>query len=311
MRRILALVGAVAFAAASTYPTLAAPDPLTCTGYPEARVFVESQSWWLRTPGKTGTSFGHVHQGACLPVEGVRVTGTLHLDVRVILHNGENQTGRVKFHSVAGVIKTDSQELTVAEDSSHEGFVCSVPTCTFWLSLNLNTALSNYDGRQEIRLRGDAGTSDGNQIKVSVNAHPYFANAKPLNPIDYKPYSRGKGWYKTAGYCEASLLTPVPLSVSGTWQPQIKMVNHGQSGPPADLPVTHHTARLDPDFHAVPPVEGTILNDGPGQLLPTTLAIDTRTLAKGRHALHLRADCDSPSGSTNSGVLVIFFTVAG
>jgi hypothetical protein len=311
MRRILALVGAVAFVTASTYPTLAAPDPLSCTGYPERRVFVEAQSWWLSTPGQNGTAFGHVHEGACLPVEGVAVSGMLHLDVRVILHNAANQTGPVKFHSVAAVIKTDAKELTVAEDSSHEGSVCAVTTCTFWLSLNLNTALSAYDGRQEIRLRGDAGTSDGNQLKISLNAHPNFANGKPLNPIDYKPYERGKGWYSTAGYCEASLLTPVPLSVSGTWQPKIKMVNHGQSGPPADLPVTHHTATLDPDFHAVPVVPGTVLNDGPGQLLTTTLSIDTSTLTNGRHALHLRADCASPSGSTNSGVLVIFFTVAG
>jgi hypothetical protein len=304
----------------STPPTPAptprlAPNRLTCSGYPEPRIFVEAQTWWLATEGSTsGTSFGHVHEGACLPPEGVTVSGVVHIDIRVILHNATDQTGPVHFHSVAAVIKTDDQEITVAEDSSAEGSICAVPemTCTFWLAVDVNTAVSHFDGRQEIRLRGDAGTSDGNQMKVSLNAHPNFSNAKALNPVDRMPYERGKGWYSTAGYCEASLLTPLPSGpVSGIWQPTIQMVDHGQSGPPVDLPATHHTATLDPDFHAMPMVPGTILNEGPGPLPPTTLTIDTAGLAPGVHKLHLRADCEGPGDSTNSGVLVVFFAVAG
>ena len=30
-------------------------------------VLQESQSWWMTTPGKSGTQSGHVHIGACMP----------------------------------------------------------------------------------------------------------------------------------------------------------------------------------------------------------------------------------------------------
>jgi hypothetical protein len=37
--------------------------------------------------------------------------------------------------------------------------------------------------------------------------------------------------------------------------------------------------------------------------------IDTTALANGTHTLHLRADCEAPRGSTNSGVLAVKFKV--
>ena len=42
------------------------PDSLTCEGYPEPRVFLESQSWWVDAhrpyPG------AQIHWGTCFPL---------------------------------------------------------------------------------------------------------------------------------------------------------------------------------------------------------------------------------------------------
>jgi hypothetical protein len=71
--------------------------------------------------------------------------------------------------------------------------------------------------------------------------------------------------------------------------------------------VTRHNVLLDPDFHAEPPVPGTVIRQGPGPLPPTTLSISA---PPGLHRLHQRADCrDDQLDSTNSGVLVTPFVV--
>src|SRR5437764_335020 len=65
-RKVLFATLATAFMMlASALPSLAVPDPLNCTGYPEPRTFMEAQSWWEQTAGKTGTEYGHVDVGTC------------------------------------------------------------------------------------------------------------------------------------------------------------------------------------------------------------------------------------------------------
>src|SRR5438876_8688260 len=85
------------------------------------------------------------------------------------------------------------------------------------------------------------------------------------------------------------------------------MIDHGAID---DLPVTAYSVRLDPDFHADPMNEGTVLRDGLGEFPEQDVPIDTSLLPDGQHRLFLRADCDDPRGSTNSGVLVVNFTTA-
>src|SRR3712207_3980899 len=68
-----------------------APDPVTCQGYAENRVYLENQSWWEAQPGPadhpgTGKQ-GHIHVGTCFPLW-QRLTGpTLPLDLTLQLHN--------------------------------------------------------------------------------------------------------------------------------------------------------------------------------------------------------------------------------
>jgi hypothetical protein len=277
------------------------PDRVTCAGYPEPRVFTESQSWWLRTPGGSGTDFGHMHVGACLPFH-QPVSRVIGIDVRIILHDNPGQ-----FDYLNPVLVSNSQELSLAHDVTLHGLTCPVGTCTGWVHLDVDTRLLSSDGLEEIRLRAYVDEPDGNIMHSSLNTVAQFQNGNPVSNLDRRAYERGKGWYTGAGYCESDVVSDLPVGpVSGVWKPTLQIADHGAAG---DLSVTHHSVRLDPDFHAVPQVPGTILVDGSGSWAGG-VAIETTTLANGPHRLVLRADCDDPRGSTNSGVLVVFFTVA-
>ncbi len=274
---------------------------MTCAGYPEPRVFTESQSWWLRTPGGSGTEFGHMHVGACLPFH-QPVSGVIGIDVRIILHDNPGQ-----FDYLNPVLVSNSQELSLAHDLTLHDLTCPVGTCTGWVHLDVDTRLLSSDGLEEIRLRAYVDEPDGNIMHSSINTVAEFRNGNPVSNLDRRAYQRGKGWYTGAGYCESDVVSDLPVGpVSGVWDPSLQIADHGAVD---DLSVTHHSVRLDPDFHAVPQVPGTILVDGSGSWTGG-VAIDTTTLENGRHRLVLRADCDDPRGSTNSGVLVVFFTVA-
>lgn len=302
MKKLGAIIAAVAILVLSSAPAVAAPDPLACTGYPQARVFVEAQTWWLRTPGKTGTDFGHVHLGACLPSEQV-VSGTVGLDIRVIMHESHG----AKFDRIEPVAKTDAQETTLGSYTSLRGLTTDTGTVTGWQRIDIDTTRYGLDGRNELRLRAWARTPDGNLMHVSLNSLWDIRNGKAVNPIDRLPFQRFKGWYSDpVGYCEPRITSKVvPAPVSGIWSVNVAWVNHADS-----LPITRRNASLDADAHAGIP--GTVLVDaaGPGS---ATLSIDTTKLSNGPHRLALRADCDVASGthagSTNSGVGVVVFIV--
>jgi hypothetical protein len=303
--RVLAVVVAVFAVVGLSVPAVAAPDPISCIGYPQPRVFLESQAWWRTTPGKTGTDFGHIHVGGFLPSE-QRVSGTVGIDLRIIMHDAHGS----KFSRVETVAKTDSQETTLATYTGCAGTTNTTGTTTCWQHVDVNTLSYGLDGRQELRFRSYSNTPDGHVMHASLNLMWDIRNGKTVNPLDRLPYERMKGWYSpvngiTVGYCEARFRTPIlPGAVSGTVRYDVEFPNHD-----ASLPITYHTATLDPDFHAVPPVPGTVLLSGTGPLGVTTLVIDTTKLADGPHRLVLRSDCDTPVGSTNSGVGVITFTV--
>jgi hypothetical protein len=277
------------------------PDRLTCVGYPEPRIFVESQSWWMRTPGASGTEFGHMHLGACMPYH-QRLSGIVGVDVRVILHDNPGA-----FDYLNPVLVSNGQELSLPHVLGPHGMTCPTSTCTSWVHLDVDTRLLLSDGLDELRLRAYTNEPDGNIMHASINTLAYFDNGYPVSNLDRRPYQRGKGWYTGSGYCEADVLSDLPAGpVSGTWTPLLQIVDHGAVD---DLPVTHSSVRLDPDFHATPVIPGTILVDASVPWVGS-VTIDTTSLVNGTHRLVLRADCDDPRGSTNSGVLVVVFTVA-
>jgi Bacterial Ig domain len=300
---------------ATTDPVPPQPGGFACTGappdapvklYPWRTTFADAQAWWMPTrSAQTGQNLGHVHVGSCIPERESISEGTIPIDIRVILHNNP---GTLMYVGV--VVKGTKYEKTVAKLTTPNFTGVPGATVTRWLHYDLPLSSFDASGLQEIRYRvfvDEPNTSD--VMHSSVNYQTFIWNNKTRSDVTRQPYLRFKGWYTGAGYCESAYrsdLTPLPDNVvSGAWSPALRLVWHGES---SDRPVTHDAVRLDPDFHAMPPVEGTVLRDadGPWEGKQT---VDTTMLANGIHRLHMKADCDDPR-ATNSGVGVIAFNVA-
>jgi hypothetical protein len=284
----------------ATVDLTAAPahaNRLDCTGYPETRQFVDAQSWWRRSPGKSGTDFGHVHLGGCIP-EREQHSSAITLDIRLVMHANPGIMAEAVL-----VTKTASSEVTRIHDESLAGFTCPVGTCERWVQWNVPLEWFDHSGLQEIRYRAYVDEPDGNRMIVSLNFQTYINNGRPASDVTRNPYLRGKGWYTGAGYCEASLREPLPdRPVHSRYGPPIAMVDHDE---PGDLPITHAVALLDADFHN--DIPGMTLAEASASLGPQKVQVGRKAIT-GEHRLLLKADCDDPRGSTNSGVLVYLFS---
>jgi hypothetical protein len=272
---------------------LAAPDPLTCTGYAEPRVFLDSQAWWVTTPGKSGPDNGHLHTSLCFPLHQV-VKGTIPLDIRLTMHENPGQ-----LRSIAVQVFTDKGATVVAQRSFKPALTCK-ETCSWWVHLDADTTRVPYDGRQEWRIRPKITEPDGKVQVGSTSYQTYLNNGKPKN--DYRSYDlvQGKGWYEGASYAIARLDSGFPFApVSGRWTIAFRCESDGP-------PVRGCYVLVDPDFHHGD--FGTVLFRQPGAY-KGTLTIDTAQIAPGSHKLVIRTDAPHESGSTNGGVLGIPFVV--
>jgi hypothetical protein len=274
-------------------------DRLDCTGYPESRQFVDAQSWWKQTPGRTGSDYGHVHLGGCIP-EREQHAATIELDVRLILHDNPGKVAEAVL-----VTKTSTTETTRIRDRSVAGFTCPIGTCERWLHWSVPLSWFDKSGLQEIRYRVYVDEPDRNRMISSLNFQTYINNGAKKSDVTRYPYLRGKGWYTGAGYCEASLRQPLPdTPVPSSYSPLVAMVDHGASG---DRPVTHALALVDADFHNNVP--GLLLREAFDAVGPVTIGVGQNTPTPKSnvpepHKVFLRSDCDDPRGSTNSGSLV-------
>ena len=271
------------------------PDPVTCAGYPEPRVFLESQGWWVRTPGEEGTDFGHVHVGMCFP-QAQRVRGIVTLDVRLTMHHNPGTLTRLYGGITTGSGGYDLWNTPVDLSCPHS-------TCTVWKQLRVDTARVPQDGRAEWRFRPQVRTPDGKDFTPSTGWQTYLANgARPVADFRSRDEATGRGWYDGAGYANASIMNVPVAPISGTWSANV-ILDRGSDG----IPVTSHGSYLDPDFHNGS--KGTVIREGTGPYRGS-VAINAAGLSPGVHRLVLRSDAKDPSGSTNSGLLVIFFRVA-
>ena len=295
--------------------TAAAPNPLTCSGYPEPRVYVSSQAWYETPSFETA----HVHSESCLP-ERRTMTADFILDVRLIMHDNPGTYSNLDL-----VTKGVGYEDTIPDRFTTPHFSCLVGTCERWVTVLVRMSDFQESGLQEVRLRtfvndfpDDPLTSAdesncGKCMHASTNFQIYVENGAPRNNVTRFPFLRNKGLWNDPGsapddfgYCEAGFTQPLPMDpLSGTWTPAVRLVTHSSD---ASFPVTQHTVTLDPDFHANPPNPGTVIKQGSGGY-EGSLTIDTRLVNNGVHRLHMRSDCAS-GDAVNSGVGVIHFKVA-
>lgn len=305
--------------------------------YAEQRQCVENQAWWRPAADQAVTKdsdHGHAHMGACIPERTQIVGSNLQIPVRLILHDNPGT-----WNYVSMVFKSPSTEVTVqkcyvlatapngscspAPSSGKGDWKCdtdtvtpgSQGTCEKWVTFSVPVSQFNNSGLQEVRLRGfipEPKRADGTtpEMRTNLNFQTYVQNGKSVSNVTREPELRGKGWYTHSLYCEATYMSvPIPDSpVSGNWSVTLDQDTHSSD---ASLPVTHHFVSIDPNFHAEPPIQGTVLEDADGVMINKTFTIDTTTLTNGTHRLYQKADCkDTTLGSVNSGVLSVPFVVS-
>jgi hypothetical protein len=133
-------------------------DPrLNCSAYPgEGRIFLETQTWWMdpstvtfpssipsdQQPVSNGGAGigGHTHTGTCFP-QGQDVTkGTLHFDVRLMLHKGD--FGKVTWLDIG--LGPSGQSLSRVRFNSPISCAATRDNtdqnCTYWVPIDLDTS---------------------------------------------------------------------------------------------------------------------------------------------------------------------------
>jgi hypothetical protein len=290
---VAAMIAAVVAPWAAVTASAATIDPLACTGYPQKRVFLESQSWWFRTPGKTGTDRGHVHIGTCFP-HAQKVSGVVRFDVRVILHHNPGTLTHINIGIAGEWGSVRSVALT-------PDWRCAETTCTRWFTTYVDTRKALRDGRQEFRFRAQVKGPDSKEMVASTGWLAYVQNGRPIQHYRSSWSAEARGWYTNTGYANAKIESLPMAAIHGLWRPAVRMTA-GSGG----IPVTSYRAVLDPDFHAGK--AGVTIRSGAGSF-KGTLKIDTTRMSNGKHRLVLIADANASTGSTNRGLLVVPFVV--
>lgn len=302
---VVAVAGGTARAQDADAQEASAPNPLTCSGYAQPRTFLESQSWWRRTPGATGTDFGHVHSGACFPYMKT-LKGFVRFDVRTLMH--DNPNGRLY---VVRVQAFNNAYGTKTLKTVKVNRVCGSTDCTFWTTVTVDTSTLANGGLTEFRIHSEVRDPDGSRNLATNGYLAYIRNGKPVTDTRHlaPSFTEGRGWYRTAGgkefgYENARLRTPIPSQpLAGVWLPEIE--TRAGSGGEA---ITQTMVMIDPQLHAVPEDHGMMILHRLGPF-KGRLSIDTTELADGPHRLMILGSAKESVGSTLSGAFVIPFVV--
>ena len=277
-------------------PPTGATSSAGCGGYPQPRIWLEAQSWWRVTPGMDGTDFGHAHVGTCFPY-GVAVSGTVTFDVKITMFENPGTLVRLQPHIATAAGESINFEQPVLNWKAPNG------TGELWQRVTIDTTRVPLDGLQELRLFAQIKEPDGKEMHVSTGWQLLIANGRTAT--NYRDqgllFTEGRGWYTDVDYTIARFSSLVPTTVSGVWTFQVDL-KPGAGG----IPVTSHSVSVDPNHHHGDP--GWVVKSGSGQYVGA-ISIDTRQLANGTHRLMLQANAAAPTGSTNSGTLVLFVNV--
>ena len=272
-------------------------DPrLTCAGYPEPRVFLESQAHWSPIPN-LGT-LGHVHVGTCFPLAQT-VSGIVQFDIRVVLFENKGTLTRVKMQ----------------DDASNE-HVLLTPNITppdggeriFWFKVSVDTR-NMADGVRQFRWYADVLHTNGNTQTARSSWPLDVENGKADAGVTGSALEvRFLNWYRVAsparnwGYIGPTV-TGMPLSpVSGSFDIDVNCSLNGDADSPD---ITGSIVHIDPNFHQGS--DGRIIYNG--QPLSGRLTVNTAGLAPGLHKLSIR--CQQLDGEErHEGIGVLPFTVA-
>ncbi len=298
----LTLLGGVIAVAAPVAAADPAPIMPECAGYPEPRVFLESQGWWL-AEGETHEG-EHIHVGTCWPL-GQTVSGTLHLDIRVMLHN-QRKANNVDWFRIA------TKNETGFDRFDYELFPVDGEAMG-WISRDVDTT-QLHDGFNEFRLTANmTERDDGARMYQSTGWLLDIENGtSDSNERDPETYgTEMRGWYSGTEYSNVRLLDYDPYTaVSGDWTFRAHL-KRGSGG----VPVTENIVTIDPAMHDPNYPAGNlgkVVSRRSGECSPCEFTIDTTTLSDGWHKLTLISHQDydgEPVAGRNSGVGVYPFYV--
>lgn len=309
--RYLAVLAAACFVVLlAASPAAARINRETCRGYPEPRVFLETQTWW--TEGRTvpGRQSHHIHVGVCFPQGRTwqpGPDGLVRLDFRIVFHNMRGYLGFM-FRGGIGCCDNGSPTFKVPVRLRCRNHM----ECTWWITRRIDTDAIKSDGRKEARFSLLTRTDKGKRMFESSGWQSYFARNDVSEVENYRDEDTvtARGWYEGFGYANASIGAPYRAPgprVHGVWRPKVRMLP-GAGG----LPVTSHSVHIDPMFHEGK--AGIVIEKGPGPY-EGGIRINTRRLKNGlhrlvliTHAMQIRPNDDVLDG-TNTGVLSVPFFV--
>ena len=267
---------------------------LDCSGYPEPRVWVESQDWWSPIPELGG--MGHMHMGMCFPV-GQTVAGPVAFDLRVVLHHNAGTLTRIKMQ----------------DDQSTEHLVLrpnrAVGDGVYWFNVSIDTR-NMPDGLRLFRFYADLEHPNGNR----QTARPIFPlrvenGGADNNWSDRQHELRATAWYREAnpdldwGYVGAVIENYNPGPYLGTAAFEARCFVNGENGDAAasSPALSSWSVHVDPDFHAGNP--GILIAQGSGQL-KQSIAFQTGGLSHGWHRLVVR--CNQVLGDREHAAVGVF-----
>lgn len=272
-------------------PAAGALEGLECIGYPEPRIFIETQDWWVSASGSQGDS-GHVHVGTCFPYL-QQIRGVVRFDLRVVMHENPGHLRRVDV----AIYAADDSGLVVPVEFDRD---CAA-TCVFTAPVQIDTSTVS-DGWQEFRFKARVDQPDGTEMLTSSGWKTYLDNGNAVNGSEGGFGVTARGWYTDVGYQNAYIDALPASPVSGVWTFTLKLVA-GADG----TPTTSHLVAIDPDFHHHHHA-GLVIKQDSGECR-CTVSIDTTQLVNGFHRMFLRSDSALANGITHSGALAFVFEV--
>jgi hypothetical protein len=300
------LAGAIVVAL-SLLPILARSDHFD--SFDPNTIPIELQGWW--TP-----DYGHIHAAVFLPIgPDQTVSGTLELNIRVILHNNPSEFYEIRFDDEKGILK----RIPISPPLTCTG------TCVWEFTESLDTT-SMKSGWREFRIKALTQTPDGIRYSNSSGIMLNVQNGGSTKDYhaSWKNRLIGRGWYETEGYSNAVIenLPVVPLTGIHTFR--IRAQNLGTARLCYSIDKTHHVPATI-HWPEQPHSDGVISECFEGDYTCSTcwidIPVDTSLLTEGWHTFAARAEspplkesiCDGCSGEKNllAGTAKLWFYVEG
>ena len=158
--------------AAFTLAASLAPPLVHAQGFDPQQIPVELQAWWA-------PAFGHIHAAVRLPL-GQTVSGTLRLEVRVVIHSNPGKVFKVYATTESTTLASTKVNLSCPYDGVTE------TNCAFSVPLSLDTTLVP-DGWRELRVKVKSLTPDVKTFYVSSSLGIQVENGKADS--DYSKFS--------------------------------------------------------------------------------------------------------------------------